>query len=121
MWLYNVLNDLGIKNLTNKNSLWTYFTPKSKMVKGSLPTDVVKTGFHREYEQFNYATAMSHYYEQRNPQHKGNAIEALGALYIINKLYGSSSGDNAVYCRTCGLPFSNEGGLRSHENAAHDY
>ena len=121
IWLYNALNNLGINNLNDNKGLWTYFAPKSKMVKGNLPTDAVRTGFHREYEQFNYSTAMTHYYEQRNPQHKMNAIEALGALYIINRLYGSNSGDNVVYCRTCGLPFSNEGELRSHENAAHDY
>ena len=90
------------------------------MVKGDIPTDRVRTGFHREYEKFDYKTAMTKYYEQRHPQHKLTAIEALGALYIINML-SNSNANNSYPCRSCGLSFSNAADLRSHENAYHDY
>ncbi len=121
IWLYNALNDLGIRNLTKNESLWTYFSPKYKMVKGNLPTEVVRTGFHREYEKFNFETAMKAYYEQRQPQHKLSGMEILGALYIINILSPTNGVNTRYSCKSCGLSFSNPGELRSHENAIHDY
>ena len=120
-WLDNALVKLGIKELNKNDGLWTYFAPKYKMVRGNLPTDRVRTGYHREYEKFSYNTAMTKYYEQRHPQHKLTAIEALGALYIINMLSNSNTGNTRYFCRSCGLSFSNAGDLRSHENAVHDY
>lgn len=120
-WLDNALVQLGIKDINKKESLWTYFAPKYKMVKGNLSTDRVRTGYHREYEKFNYNTAVTKYYEQRNPQHKLSGMEVIGALYIINMLSNSNSKDTNYYCRTCGRSFQNAGELRSHENADHDY
>jgi len=120
-WLDNALVELGIKDINKKESLWTYFAPKYKMVKGNLPTDRVRTGYHREYEKFNYKTAVTKYYEQRNPQHKLTGMEVLGALYIINMLSNSNGGNTRYSCRSCGLSFANPGDLRSHENAVHDY
>ena len=119
-WLDGALVELGIKDINKKESLWTYFVPNYKIMKGNLPTDRVRTGYHREYEKFNYKTAMTKYYEQRHPQHKLTAIEALGALYIINMLSNSKTNDR-YSCRSCGLSFSNAADLRSHENAVHDY
>lgn len=119
-WLDNALVDLGIKDINNKNGLWTYFVPKYQIVKGNLPTDRVRTGFHREYEKFNYNTAKKKYYEQRHPQHKLTGMEILGALYIIN-MFSNSSSNNSYQCSSCGLSFSNYADLRSHENAVHDY
>ena len=61
------------------------------MVKGNLPTDVVRTGYHREYETFNYETAQKAYYMQRHPEEKYKGMQLLGALYIINMLSGNKS------------------------------
>lgn len=85
-WLDQALIQLGIKNYTSNNSLWTYFKPEYKMVKGNLPTDAVRTGYHREYETFNYETAQKAYYTQRHPEEKHKGMQLLGALYIINML-----------------------------------
>lgn len=85
-WLDQALIQLGIKNYTSNNSLWTYFKPEYKMVKGNLPTDAVRTGYHREYEMFNYETAQKAYYTQRHPEEKHKGMQLLGALYIINML-----------------------------------
>lgn len=120
-WLDNALVELGIKDYNQRESQWTYFAPKYKMVKGNLPTDIVKSGFHREYEKFNYKTALTKYYEQRHPHEKLSGMEVLGALYIINMLSGSSSGSNIYSCRSCTATFSNQADLRAHENAYHDY
>lgn len=120
-WLDNALVQLGIKDINKKESLWTYFAPKYKMVKGNLPTDRVRTGYHREYEKFNYNTAVTKYYEQRNPQHKLSGMEVIGALYIINMLSNSNRSNTQFYCRTCGKPCHDEAELRSHENSDHDY
>ena len=119
-WLDNALIELGIKDINKKESKWTYFAPKYKMVKGNFPTDRVRTGFHREYEKFNYNTALTKYYEQRHPQQKMTGMEVLGALYIINMLSNSKTNNNKYTC-WCGASFTNQADLRSHENAEHDY
>lgn len=90
-WLDQALIQLGIQNYTNNNSLWSYFKPEYKMVKGNLPTDRVRTGYHREYETFNYETAQKAYYTQRHPEEKYKGMQLLGALYIINMLSGNKS------------------------------
>ncbi len=90
-WLDQALIQLGIQNYTNNNSLWSYFNPEYKMVKGNLPTDRVRTGYHREYETFNYETAQKAYYTQRYPEEKYKGMQLLGALYIINMLSGNKS------------------------------
>lgn len=120
-WLDNALIGLGIRDIENKDGQWTYFVPRCKLVKGNLPTDVVKTGFHYEYETFNYNTAKQKYYEQRHPRRKITGMEILGALYIINMLTNSANSNNVYTCRTCGISFSNPGYLRSHEIAVHEY
>lgn len=93
-WLDQALIQLGIKNYTSNNSLWTYFKPEYKMVKGNLPTDAVRTGYHREYETFNYETAQKAYYTQRHPEEKHKGMQLLGALYLINMLSGKETNNS---------------------------
>lgn len=93
-WLDQALIQLGIQNYTSNNSLWTYFKPEYKMVKGNLPTDIVRTGYHREYETFNYETAQKAYYMQRHPEEKYKGMQLLGALYIINMLSGKETNNS---------------------------
>ena len=109
------LVQLGIKNYQSNEGLWTYFAPKYKMVKGNLPTDIVKSGFHREYEVFNYKAAQKAYYLQRHPEQKRSAFEILGALYIINHLSKNGRKDNGIYYN--GLHFSNQADVENYKNA----
>ena len=117
IWLDKALIELGIEDYQQKKGQWTYFVPKYKMVKGNLPTDIVKSGFHREYEKFNYNTALTKYYEQRHPQEKLSGMEVLGALVIINMLSGSSGDSHRYSCRSCPASFSNQADLLTHQNA----
>ena len=109
------LVQLGIKNYQSNEGLWTYFAPKYKMVKGNLPTDIVKSGFHREYEVFNYKAAQKAYYLQRHPEQKRSAFEILGALYIINHLSKYGKKDNGIYYN--GVHFRNQADVEDYKNA----
>ena len=60
-WLDYTLEELGIEDLSIKNKRWTYFRPKDKMVKGNLPTDRVRTGWHHEKEKLTYKVAQRVY------------------------------------------------------------
>lgn len=86
-WLDGALKELGIQDYRQTKGRWTYYAPKSKMVKGNLSTDRVRTGYHREYEQLTYESACKTYYTQRNPRPKYTGMEILGALYIINNFF----------------------------------
>ena len=109
------LVSLGIKEFSSNNGLWTYFAPKYRMVKGNLPTDIVRTGYHREYDKFNYNTALKSYYLQRHPEQKISGFEILGALYIINMLSNHNKKDNGVYYN--GLRFRNQADVENYKNA----
>lgn len=97
-YLDDALIDLGIKDYANIKGLWTHFVPKNKWVKGDRPTDMVKMGYHKEYEVFNYAAAKKAYHEQRHPEEKITGAEVLGALIIINML--SKSRNNNTTSKT---------------------
>lgn len=109
------LTQLGINNYKSNEGLWTYFAPKYKMVKGNLPTDVVRSGYHREYETFNYKSAQKAYYLQRHPEQKRSAFEILGALYIINHLSKNKKTDNGINYN--GLHFRNQADVEDYKNA----
>ncbi len=106
---------LGIRNYTSNEGLWTYFSPEYKMVKGNLPTDRVRTGYHREYEKFNYKAAQKAYYTQRHPEHKNSSFELLGALYIVNMLFGKDKNNDRIYYD--GLYFRNQADVEDYKNA----
>lgn len=109
------LTRLGIQDCTSSEGLWTYFSPKYKIVKGNRPTDVVRTGYHREYEKFNYKTARKAYYLQRHPEQKRSAFDIIGALYIINQLSNKGNSGNRVYYN--GLYFRNQADVEDYKNA----
>lgn len=93
-WLDNTLIELGIKDLSQKNKYWTHYTPKMIIVKGNLPSGAVRTGYHKEYEKFNFTTAQRAYYEQRHPTKKISGMEVLGALYVASLLSGNNKKQN---------------------------
>lgn len=75
-----------VLKITNQTKDFGHISHQNINGKGNLPTDIVKSGFHREYEVFNYKAAQKAYYLQRHPEQKRSAFEILGALYIINHL-----------------------------------
>lgn len=116
-WLDNTLVKMGINNRNDRNSLWTYFEPKRKLVKGNLPTDVVLTGYHYEYEQFNYKTATEKLCNKRNLRSKRTGIEVLGALYLMNLLSNNKQKESEYKTQWDMYSDAQKAVIHQHDNA----
>ena len=111
-WLNTFLKATKIFEVENRNSIWT----KSR----GVPTMSMNPPqfYGGRYHPLTYKKALQDY-KKRNSI---GAFEALGAIAIFNILNGSNkSGENKYSCGTCGATFSDQGALRSHQNAIHDY
>ena len=116
-WLDNTLVRMGIQDRNNKTSLWTYFEPKRKIVRGNLPTDAVRTGYHYEYEKFNYTTANKKFNEKLNPELKHYGMTLLGQLWIMSMLTNNKQKENEYKTQWDILNNAQKAVIHEHDNA----
>lgn len=116
-WLDDALIKMGIKNRADKNSVWTYFVPDRKLVKGNSFTEVVRTGYHYEYEKFNYKTATAKLYQKRNPSSKYKGMQAIGALFIMSMLSNNKQKESEYKTQWDMYSDAQKAAIHEHDNA----
>ena len=91
--------------------------PERKLVKGNSFTEVVRTGYHYEYEKFNYKTATAKLYQKRNPSSKYKGMQAIGALFIMSMLSNNKQKENEYKTQWDMYSDAQKAAIHEHDNA----